>query len=187
MATGERRFTTEDRKVEKFQNQLLPNKDWDGRVLATKAEIRYGEDSGLPYINVPFEAVGSALKEGGNNRWVYHRFFLGLNPGKDGKVNVDRPNGLTAFAKSIGVKMDLGANSIITLDTKNGPVDAIDPQAVKRWLQDQDGAQFRFRTKVEKGQDGYPDKNVVSYFIEVKAGADPFAVQAEVSGTQAFA
>lgn len=172
---GERKFTTAGREVAKPERTPPPPGDYVGKLMGTKAEVRQGtEQDSLPYVTVPAELLDSAPKEGAKNRWQYINFWLSLLPSpKDGKINADRSNGLTAFGKSIGETIDLGDDSVMDFTTRAGKVvPIINPHKLVKYLREKDGVTFKMRVKLEKDKQG--ERSTVDRFIEAEAGADPF-------------
>ncbi len=191
MATGDRTFTTEGRKVQRGKSTPLPAGDWEGKVIGSRTEVRTGEESGMPYVAVTVEALNSATQEGGKNRWVFHNLFLTISEytSKKGKrvgPLVDTSNGITALAKSMGETLNLGPNSIKTItDNYGNELEYVDPLAVKRWLAERDGQVFRFHSKIEvaKPDSGYDDKSVISYFVEAEGQEEAVDTEGEVEYT----
>lgn len=164
MTAGETVFTTEGLAPKRFETKPLPIADYDLKLVGTKAEVRMSQTSGVPYVSVPFAAVGTA-KEGGRDRLVYHMFFLSLKPGKDGIPMTYREDQIIGFKAAAGVELTLPvrpiqANNKGTLET----VTILDPQALVKWLQEQDGLIVSGHVKIEKGRDGYDDRNKIARF-----------------------
>lgn len=169
MAVGEKSFSSKGKKVERFDDSPCPPGGWPLKLRGDKAEIRKGNDSGLPYINVPFEAVGSG--EGGRDKWVFHMFHLSLKPGKDGKVMAERQDGLVALAKAFGEDFDLPTATVT--DAQGNKVTVISAMPALKYLQNHDGETVNGQTKIEKGKGEYGDRARISYFEEAEASSSP--------------
>lgn len=177
MATGEIKWSSSGKQVQRFERSLLPKNDYDLKFNASEIAQAKGDKPGqIPYINVPFEALGTATTEGGKNRKLFHRFFLHLHPSeKDGKCMVERQGGLLDLAKALGedisfsgllvpyMQYDAGGNR--TSEMKRIPI--ADPAQVLKWLKSKDGAVVRAHVVVDKSgvKNGYDPSNKVDYFI----------------------
>lgn len=175
MATGEKTFSSEGRQVHVFKSTPFKQGDYDMKLM-NDAETRTKPGEGnLPYINVSFEAQGTAEKEGQKNRRVFHRFFLDTTPSsKDGVAMVDRGNGIVAFAAAASQPL-----SVSLVARKKGvgedaqEVDILGPKGTVAYLKALEGTIVRAHVKVvagteadpERGTQGYPAKNEVAYFI----------------------
>jgi hypothetical protein len=164
MATGEKRFSSKGRKVQRFDDSPVPPGSWPLKLRADKAEIRKSDKSGMSYLNVPFEAVGSG--DGGRDKWIFHMFHLSLKPGKDGKVMAERQDGLVAYA--IGLGADFDFQQVTVKDAEGNKVSAIDAMSALKWIKNRDGEEVKAQTKIEKGRDGYGDRARISYFEEAE-------------------
>lgn len=173
MAVGEIRWSSAGKKVERFERTPLPNNDYDLKLNAAEVTQEKGDKPGqVPYINVPFQALGTATGDSGKDRKVLHRLFLHLSPGKDGKVMLERPGGALDLAKAFGEdvsfsgievpyqKYDKSGNRVGEMTR----IAIANPAEVLKWVKAHDGAVARAHVKIERSE-GYDPKNVVEYFI----------------------
>lgn len=166
--TGEKTFSTSARSVAAPSFKPLQPGTYDltlgGDVSIAKAD----RPDAVPYINLSFEVQGTAQTEGGKNSRVFHRLFLGLKPGKDGVINMDRENQLTALAKALGTEVE-GVEIIDReaqdADGNSVTLEYLNPKQVTEWIKGFNGATVKGRVKTEKGTGGYADKSVVSKFL----------------------
>lgn len=172
MTTGIKTFSSEGREVKKVEFTPPPVKDWDARLMLENLKIAVAQGVGkLPYIDVHIELLNSAIREGGKNLRLFHKFFVDLTPSdKDGAAMVDRQNGLVAFSKSVNTALNC---DVVTKTKKNDDgtekeCEILEPDSVKRWLKQFDGVVFKLKSKIEKGTAGYSDKGAVDYFIEAE-------------------
>lgn len=169
MTTGERTFNTSSQTVVSPKAQLIPAGSYDSTV-ASGADIGCAKRSdAIPYVNVSFEVQGTATKEGGKNRRVFHRLLLGLKPGKDGVLNPNRSNGVTAMAKALGTELE-GIEIVereVTDESGNTvKQEYLNPRQVLEWVKGFEGSSLKTRIKVQKGTAEYPDdKNEVAAFM----------------------
>jgi len=175
--TGEKSFSTKGREVKKTAFQPLPAGDYELRLRSDKAEVRKGQNwDSLPYVAVYFEALNTAETDGGKNKGIYHNFFTGLTPGKDGIANTDRPSQIVAFARACGLDFDA---SIVEREAANPDtgetrlLECLNPQALLQWLKANDGQVVKAHTKVRQ-QKGFEPKAEIAYF-EVGSSEDVFS------------
>ncbi len=164
MATGEKRFNSGEREVSKSDFTPVPPGTWTGKLVGSKAEIRKKKDepSAVPYISVPFEVIGSALKEGQKNRMVYHRFFLSTTPNEGGRVMVDNQEQIVAFGKASGLALDAGIMEVT--DPKGKEIEILNPNDVLTYLKENDGQLVQLHTKLEeKFGGGGQDARIVRF------------------------
>lgn len=127
--------------------------------------IRRGKD----WNSVPNISLQHKLGEDGNNRVVFSTLLLGLNPDKNGQLNYTRKNGLKAFLATIGT--DIEKLRIITQEVTNPEsgetvkLKFLDAQQIAECLEQYKGAQYRVRVTIQKGTQGYSDKNDVFEFL----------------------
>jgi hypothetical protein len=164
MSTGERTFSTAGRQV---NSGFEPFQAGNYALTLKQVEVRQAQGAGkVPYVAATFEAEGTALREGGKNRNLFHNFLLSLKPGKDGVVNLDRAGGLVAFARAVEVEL-----SEVAVMTREADVDGtietlefLNPQEVKAWLTELVGVVVQAKVKVRKDPQ-YGDKNEVDRFL----------------------
>lgn len=172
MTTGERTFSTTNRTVVSSKPQLIPAGTYGG-IIAAGADIgKANRFDAIPYVNVSFEVEGTATKEGGKNRRAFHRLLLGLNPGKDGMLNMDRSNGLTALAKSLGTEaegIEIVEQEVTSPEGESKKIEYLNPRQVVEWLKSFEGSKLKLRIKIAKGTAEYPeDKNEVAAFMSAE-------------------
>ena len=160
--SGETTYSTQGRTPQKFVFEPVPSKDWEARIVASKFEVRAKQEPGsIPYINGAFEILGSAMTEGGKNRYIFKMFFLSLKPGKDGNVSPDRADGVLGLARALGVD---GNFEVLEKADKDGmTVKYLDPRSVLEWIKSQDGAIVKLHSKIATFKD--ERKAEVDYFI----------------------
>lgn len=170
MTTGERTFSTKDRKITK--PAPIPEGTYDvcfrtSTAEAANAKAKEGENESdtLPYVKVQLEVMNTALTEGGKNRVVFPMFQVSLKPNeKTGTVLLDGPSGLTALAKALGT--DLEGIEIVTRTTSKGDEqEFLNPRQVADWINNKAGESFRARLKVTAAKNGYEASNQVQSFL----------------------
>lgn len=166
--TGEKTFSTASRSVAAPTFKPITPGNYDLTLGGDTSIAKADRPDAVPYINLSFEVQGTAQSEGGKNSRVFHRLFLGLKPGKDGVINMDRENQLTALAKALGTEVE-GVEIIEreAQDSDGNPVklEYLNPKQVIEWLKSFVGATVKGRIKTEKGTGGYSDKSVVAKFL----------------------
>lgn len=180
MAQGMSTFDFSQQVVQKAPPPLTPDV-YRWRLRGDTAEQRCAEGEGkVPYVNVRIEKVE------GEKYTVFVRFFLNLDPAKDGRLMPLRPDGIVAFGKAVGQ-----APKVHTVDmqkaTKTGglaTVSVINPRAVVAWLKELDGVEFSARVRTEKGSGGYGDRTVVAAFIEAEEVVGGYEEESEVEETE---
>lgn len=171
MAKGETRFSSEGRKIHKFENQPIPAGDY-GLTLLGKMEIKKSQEKGpdaIPYVSVRFAADGTAAKEGGKDRLAFHQFYLSLKPGKDGIVMADRSGQIVEFYRAHGEELDVPT---ITKTLEDGSkVDYLDPEAIIEQLEEWTDTTTDAHLAVEPAKDrtnqliaGAPGRNRIANF-----------------------
>lgn len=169
-AAGEKTWSSSGKNPVKFEFEPLPSKDWEGVIRTAKAEIQAGQEPGsLPYVKFGIEAEGSAMKEGGKNRYIFPMLWLSLKPGKDGNVSPERANNIVGLARALGEETP--EFPVITKTNKTGETEELlDPRAVLEWIKSKDGMTVKFHSKIET----YKDKRnaVVDYFIPSESTAN---------------
>jgi hypothetical protein len=161
--TGERTFSTTGRNVVAPKTTLIPPGNYTLKVGSDASIGQSDKPGSVPYINVSFEVEGTSTAEGGKNRRVFHRFFIGLKEGKDGVVNLDRENGLVAFAQALNTQLE--GIEIVSRDDEGTATEYLNPRQLVEWLKGYAGAEVKGRVKTEKGTGGYQDKSVVGKFL----------------------
>lgn len=180
MAKGEKRFSTSGHEVTKFDGfpPITPG-DYRALIRADKAEVRKSKDeksAQLPYVACMFTIRGTAMKEGGKDRVVFHNFFLSLEPTDKGQLMVTRADQLKGLSLGLGEEIDLPTRSFPNNLTQED-AECVDPKALVQWLKDNDGREVALHIKTDVAKPealakGWKDKDVISYFIEADAAAD---------------
>lgn len=163
--TGERTFSTTDRKVESAKPAPIPAGTYRAKLDISGIEIgRADRPDAVPYVKVRFTALGTALTPGGKDRKLFHMLLLSLAASpKDGKANVDRPGGLTQLVKALGTELD-GVGIVEGVD--GGAAEHLNPKQVVEWLKSFDGAEVGVKVKHEQGTDQFPDvKEKIASFM----------------------
>lgn len=169
-ATGERTFSTKDRKpAEQKKFPLVPPGNHMGPLGSDPTVAKADRWDAVPYVNASFGVNGTAQAEGGKDQRVFHMLFLSVTPNKDGEANVDRPDGITALAKAMGTELE--GVEIITREATNPEtgetkkLEYLNPKQVQEFLKNFAGTEVPFRVKTEKGTNGYSDKSKISKFL----------------------
>lgn len=168
MTTGERTFNTSSQTVVSPKAQLIPAGTYESNIAAG-ADIGCAKrPDAIPYVNLSFEVQGTATKEGGKNRRVFHRLLLGLKPGKDGVLNPNRSNGVTAMAKALGTELEgieIVEREVTDESGQTVRQEFLNPKQVVEWVKGFEGSSLKIKVKVQKGTAEYPDdKNEVAAF-----------------------
>lgn len=171
--TGERTFSTAGRKVTDSKPTLIPAGTYTLAVDASAADVgKADRPDAIPYVNVRFTALGTATKEGGKDRKLFHRLLLSLKPGKDGIMNMDRASGLTALAKALNTEVEgveIVSQQVTNAEGNEVTIEYLNPRQVVEWVKSFDGTQVKGRVKVQKGTKEYPDdKNEIAAFMTVE-------------------
>lgn len=166
--TGERTFNTSAQQVVTPKATLIPPGTY-AMTVSSGAEVGCAKrPDAIPYINVSFEVDGTATKEGGKNRRAFHRLLLGLKPGRDGVLNPNRSNGVTAMAKALGTELE-GIEIVereVEVDGQTVKQEYLNPRQVLEWVKSFEGSTLKGRIKIQKGTAEYPDdKNEISAFM----------------------
>jgi hypothetical protein len=178
MAKGEQSFKAGGDKAKKRTFDPFEAGDRDLKVMAETVEIKKADPSKknpkpVSYINCAFEALGTALEEGGKNRRVYHRFFTKMEPGKDGIVTPETVDQINGLLRALGREVDLPI-------VEEAGQKVVSPLAIKKFLQSIDGEVVKARVGIQKGTAEYPDpKNVIKEFYEQGEGEDDEADDSE--------
>lgn len=170
MTTGEKTFSTKDRKITKpapivdgtYNVAFRAN---SAEVAIAKAKEGELESDKLPYVKVQLEVMDTALTPGGKNRVIFPMFDVNLKPNeKTGNTILDGPSGLTGLAKALGSELE--GIEVITRTTSTGvEQEYLNPRQVAEWLNNKAGELFRARVAIKKGSNGYEDSNVVKSFL----------------------
>jgi hypothetical protein len=172
MPVGEKKWSSGGKKVVRFDKTPLPAGDYDLKLNAEKVDLKKGKEPGkVPYVNVPFEALGTATTEDGKNKYVFHRLMLFTQPGKDGKAMVERQGGVLELAQSLGQEVDFNLQTVPyqKYDDKGNPegqmvkVPILNPQEVLAWVKSLDGVVTKATVKIKK-QKNWDDSNEIVYF-----------------------
>lgn len=165
MAKGEKKFSTQGREARKFSSKPFKAGDYDLKLLGDTAETRTSQSNpkNPPYVNVAFQALGTA-EDGGRDRRVYHNFFVSLKPGKDGSIMVDRADQIVGLSKATGQELDFDTQTI-------KEVECVNPTQLVKWLKANDGLVVKGHVKIQKGDEdkGFGPKNVIDSFEEGEA------------------
>lgn len=167
--TGERTFSTAGRTVKAKTFPLIPPGNHMGPLGSDSSVGKADKYDAVPYVNVSFGVNGTAQAEGGKDMRVFHMLFLSLKPGKDGEVNTDRPDGITALAQALNTQVE-GVEIIEreVTDPESGEtkkLEYLNPKQVQEWLKSFAGTEVGFRVKTEKGTGGYSDKSKIQKFL----------------------
>ena len=166
--TGERTFSTAGRTVVAPTFKPITPGTYTLKVGSDAAVAKADKPDAVPYINLSFEVEGTAASEGGKNMRVFHRLFIGLKPGKDGVLNMDRENGLTAMAQSLNTEVE-GVEVIEReandADGNSVKLEYLNPKQLTEWIKGFAGTEVKARIKTEKGTGGYADKSVIQKFL----------------------
>jgi hypothetical protein len=168
-ATGERTFSTAGRTVKAKVFPTLPAGNYKG-PLGSDSEIGNADKyDAVPYVKISFGANGTAMKEGGKDQRVFHMLFLSLVPGKDGEINTDRPDGITALAQAMGTEVEgveIVEREVTNPETgETKKLEYLNPKQVQEWLKSFAGVEVSYRTKIEKGTGDYGDKSKIAKFL----------------------
>lgn len=175
MAKGEgSTYSSAGKKVVAFDFKPLPAGDYDLLLQSNGLEVRRSQEKGpdaIPYISCRFEAQGTAQKEGGKNRLVFHSFFLSLKPGSDGVIMPERGGGIVQFLRANG--QELEGIDVKTVEKEDGTSeDYLDAEAVLELLQDMTDSVTKGHVAVEAGRDRQgnvdpkaPGRNKVSNWL----------------------
>lgn len=168
MTTGEKTFSTTGREVKTVTFKPITPGTYP-LILGSDATVAKADrPDAIPYVNASFEVEGSADTEGGKNKRVFPRFFLGMEPGKDGVLNMDRENGLTALAQALGTQLEgveIISREVQDIEGNPKTIEYLNPQQVVAWLKGFAGSTVKGRIKTEKGTGNYADKSVVAKFL----------------------
>lgn len=123
----------------------------------------------VPYVSYSIRLHNTPMKEGGKDRRLYCMALLGLNPGKDGVLNFERPNGLLALSLAVGMELpEVSVEERATADG-TGTVKFFNPKEVEAWIKSIVGIEGQVAIKVESqktpGEDQPTSRNVVGRFI----------------------
>ncbi len=167
--TGERTFSTAGRAVKAKEFPLIPPGNHAGPMGSDSEIGKADRYDAVPYVKVSFSVNGTALKEGGKDQRVFHMLFLSLVPGKDGEINTDREDGITALAQAMkttveGVEIvEREVTNAETGETKK--LEYLNPKQVQEWLKSFAGVEVPFRIKTEKGTGDFNDKSKIQKFL----------------------
>ena len=172
MATGEKRWSVSETDVQSRPNfEPVPPGDYELKLLGSQAEVRCKNEPGsIPYVNVPFEILGSGGDSGKDKR-VYTMFMCSLKPGKDGVVMPARGGGIADIGKTLGDQRDF---EVKTKENAEGEeIDYLNPAQVVQMLKDNDGAVLNAHLKVQAANPdkGWSASNRIDCFIQVEEDA----------------
>ena len=154
--TGERTFSTSDRKVVSSKPAPIPAGVYRAKLDISGIEIgKANRPDAVPYIKLRFTALGTALTPGGKDRKLFHMLLLSLTPSaKDNQINTDRSGGLTQLVKALGTELD-GVEIVAGVD--GGAGEHLNPKQIVEWIKSFDGAEMQVKVKHDQGTDEYPD------------------------------
>ena len=156
MATGQKTFSSKGVKTQGAMEYTPPTPGWYGSTFdASGVGVETTQD-GRPVIKgLVFALEGTAKTEGGKLAKAKHTLYLGTGPGKskDGKEttpDVQRRNGVIRMARGFGEELDgVTEQELTNPDNPNAPGPMVlNPQEMKKWLQDHDGRHIRVKTGV---------------------------------------
>lgn len=160
--TGETTFTTRGRNTAKQEFKLLPNGEYELKLMGSAAEVKCKPEPGsVPYVQCTFQVTGS-------NRKIYHLFFLTLRPGKNGQAMIDREDQLLGLRDVLGVDADFSIETVQAKDKMTGelePAQILNGKQFADWLKGLDGTLVKAFIKTEPAMGGYPAKNKIGRFI----------------------
>lgn len=168
MTTGEKTFSTAGREVKTISFKPINPGTYTLKLGSDVSIAKADKPDAVPYINLSFEVEGTAESEGGKNKRVFHRLFIGMKPGKDGVINMDRENQLTALTTAL--KTELEGIEIVEREAQNEDGESVsleylNPKQIVEFLKGFVGCEVKGRIKTEKGTGGYGDKSVVQKFL----------------------
>ena len=166
--TGEKTFSTAGREVKTVTFKPINPGNYSLKLGSDVSIAKADKPDAVPYVGLSFEVEGTAESEGGKNKRVFHRLFIGMKPGKDGVINMDRENQLTALASALNTQIE--GVEIITRDATDADgnsvtLEYLNPKQVVEFLKGFAGTEVKGRIKTEKGTGGYGDKSVVQKFL----------------------
>ncbi len=161
MAKGEARYSSAGKVVARFDNKPLPRDDYQLSLKKDGLAVKRSEEKGpdaIPYVNVRFSAGGTAAKEGGKDRLVFHKFFLSMKPGADGIIMPERGGGIVEFCRSFGEEADFAIRTLEKSDETTE--DYFDPEEVIAYLESKidDPRGAHVTIEAAKDRDGTPTK-----------------------------
>jgi len=173
--TGEKRFRSSEEKVEKPKFDALTTGDYELKFRGDKFTVAAPSQSnpdGLPYIKGQFEALETAVKEGGKNKVLFPMFHLKTTPTDKGFINAKARGSVLDLAKAIREDLDVSLIEYTTL--AGNTYEMLNPTEVVAWLKSKDGLVVKAHIKQEKGGEykdpagetqTRDDSNNISYFI----------------------
>jgi hypothetical protein len=166
--TGEKTFSTAGREVKTVTFKPITPGNYTLKLGSDVSIAKADKPDAVPYINLSFEVLETAESEGGKNKRVFHRLFIGMKPGKDGVLNMDRENQLTALAAALGTQVE--GVEIVSRDAQNEDGDSVtieylNPKQIVEFIKSFAGSEVKGRIKTEKGTGSYGDKSVVQKFL----------------------
>lgn len=168
MTTGEKTFSTAGREVKAPVFKPITPGNYKLTVGSDVSMAKADKPDAVPYINLSFEVQGSAESEGGKNKRVFHRFFIGMKPGRDQVINMDRENQLVAFAQALGTQLEgveILEREANDAEGNSVKLEYLNPKQLIEWIKGFEGAEVNGRIKTEKGTGGYGDKSVIGKFL----------------------
>lgn len=163
-ATGTTSFSTSGRKVAEGGFPQLPNGKYAGTLRTSKAELRSSQQAPgkPPRVSGSFVEVKHEEK----SYRVYLDFFTSLLPGKDGIIMPDRGGQIVQLAACLGTGLEADTLTA-TYQGDDGEVTTgyIDPQALKQYLLNNDGAEVYIQVRGEKDNRTGETKAKVQNFL----------------------
>jgi hypothetical protein len=182
MATGEKVFSTRGRTTTKYNFEPPAPGEYEFKIRGASVAIGCKPEPGsVPYVKVQLEALNTATDaSNGRNKLVFHMLFLNTSPMGNGFILTDKGGQIVDLAHALGEEpnipiLDHDAKVKVGKDEyEMKTVEILDPQAVKQWLVDHDGATVRGKVKHRKRDDGSVE-GTIDFFIQGENAVDPFA------------
>lgn len=175
MAKGEHVFTSEGRQTTKNNREPVPTGDYHVTLRSGGANVQKKEEPGsIPYIAGVYFALPA--DKDGNEKRVYHNFFVHAQPNDKGQVLVDKEDQAVGLAQALGATLTCPTmqvqRAIKDLKTKlpTGKMEdytVLNPKPFKEWLQAHDGEELDVHIKLQPAnpKKGFEARNVVERFI----------------------
>lgn len=168
--TGEKVWSGEEEQVTRYQFEPVENRDWEGTLITSKAQIGKSNEGFIPYVKgIQIRLDGSAKEEGQKDRSVFLMLFTSLKPGKDGVKMPNRAGQVVDLGKALGNPY---RGPVVTVRSPDGEesVEALAVKPLLDWVKNQDGKRVKLHTKTERDQNGNLQSKV-DYFIEAEQGS----------------
>ena len=175
--TGVTKFSFQGRKVVKMKfPPPVPAGEYPFSVMPDGIETKSAEATAekpdpVPYVSYRIRLHGTAQEEGKKDRQVMCMALIGHNPGKDGVLNFERPNGLIALSTATGI--DLPDMEVLERAKRDGTgtIKYFNPEEVKAYLKSLVGIEGKAIVKIEDDiqtdeQGNKLKKNTVGRYVE---------------------